>query len=638
MNELNEKISSLCINGKIKTRENSAIFKPRSNFAKIPDDFKIISLYELVDNIKDVYGPLGNHFATVNSSDNITHITKDGKSFFEALKENNVLSQSILNIISEAADFVISKSGDGTTSVALLTCILTEKLISYMKLYKETYGYEIPKIVINKILDELVKEFNKMVDEKSFKVNPLKGITEKDKEVMLHMCRTSMNNSSDFDHLFNDIIEHIETNKIDPKTISIDITEELKEGGVKIDFNKGYLNVNQRITYDKAFADSNAKIIICDDFLAKEEEFKRFTNICINLAVLLSSLNSTCVMFLTKGNIGIDQYIVEMHNRYDMLRKDQRYSQVLSADFPIRFFPLTELDGSNYLVNDINTIAGKNSLMSFYPNSPLSKISIQDVENSPAALVSELQDILKDIPNTVVTYNTYSLNIMPVKGEYLDELVSQLEKEMEIIGNSDSGKYITLENRKKKLLSTWIDIKINYSSVYECTRVRTQIDDAVNALVAGLSKGFLPGSNTFFIKIYREIKERVKSFIIENNLIPEIYFSEVGNILDLSLQAYSDLYYLIVRVDNYKDYVKDYIENKHDFLEAFDVITRKYCNNVIEPAKTTMAILTASFNAAENIIGISRIRSTNSDEIIHINTCIDGGYSIDKFFKTGDDK
>ena len=128
------KTYNLMLHGeKVKRPNLNSIFRPNSNFIEVNDDLKIIALKDIFDTLVSVYSPSGSNFAVLNWATKTAHLSKDGKSMIEELDPINILGRTFVSTIDEAAKFVIDKSGDGTTSVALATCILSEKVMRFIK-------------------------------------------------------------------------------------------------------------------------------------------------------------------------------------------------------------------------------------------------------------------------------------------------------------------------------------------------------------------------------------------------------------------------------------------------------------------------------------------------------------------------
>lgn len=627
------KTYNLMLHGKKVERPNlNSIFRPNSNFIETNDDLKIIALKDIFDTLVSVYSPSGSNFAVLNWATKTAHLSKDGKSMIEELDPINILGRTFISTIDEAAKFVIDKSGDGTTSVALATCILSEKVMRFIKDQEEA-GIKIPRQIIVTILNQLSKVYEEIISEKSLKLNPKED--NKNSEIyntLINLTRTSMNNTREYDDLFTDIINYIIDNKIEARDLSFSYQEEYCEGGLSVEYSKGYLLQGPRYGGNKPFSDPNCRVIFCDDGMTEASHYDNWYNFCFILAQLLVQSNSTALMFLTQGVNAVETYIGKLQSNWDKLR----VSNPNLPDFPIRFSNvIVNMSDKNYLPSDLGTILDSDLNISFNPdNRELYSFSIplnMDDDNVRNRIASEFASILQSIHGTQITYNGYNYCIYPSNQIKLNELKSRLEKEKKEINNSEAPQSKEIDKRIENLTSQWVDIKIQYPAAHECTRIRTQIDDAVHALKNGLNGGFMSGGNTWMVKYNHLFSDYMEEIIVKT--IPAKRFEYlVVSLNDLLVDTYKDLVEIIVGQENINSVINTLTKNPNP-LYGYNCITEEFGNEIIEPADTSRAVLKASILATTSIISIKRIKSSDMTDITHMATLVDNGYNLEKHFE-----
>ena len=118
----------------------------------------------VVDCIKVTLGPAGRN-AVLGRHENSPIITNDGVSIAKEIEVENETAQLGVNLVKEATILTDSRSGDGTTTTAVLMQALIEKLFSIIDDEDSLVSKKINTIALKKELDGLVERVLKNLEE-----------------------------------------------------------------------------------------------------------------------------------------------------------------------------------------------------------------------------------------------------------------------------------------------------------------------------------------------------------------------------------------------------------------------------------------------------------------------------------------
>lgn len=151
---------------------------------------------------------------------------------------------------------------------------------------------------------------------------------------------------------------------------------------------------------------------------------------------------------------------------------------------------------------------------------------------------------------------------------------------------------------------------ISAMSDAEMYQLQTLYEDALGIFFSVHDHGVLPGANTFFIKVYRTLWERVMNRM--NELLTHTeekkkkrYLAFTEMLLDSLGSAYVYVYSFLD--EDWKDHIIG-LQQVYGLLETFNVVSGRLETQVIESARTTRDVFVASLSIAKDLLMIKRIK------------------------------
>lgn len=219
-----------------------------------------------------------------------------------------------------------------------------------------------------------------------------------------------------------------------------------------------------------------------------------------------------------------------------------------------------------------------------------------------------LQDILN-----VMSYDGSKIFILPTNPE-IDAKGRKIREEL--IKLRDSYKQGSFEDttglqyRIDMFNSITMFPIISAMSDAEMYQLQTLYEDALGIFFSVHDHGVLPGANTFFIKKYRELHDRVMEVMRvllkdtgEKQKDRYLEFTEM--LLDSIFSAYTYVYSFLD--EDWKERIIG-LMRVYDLLETFNVVSGRVEKQVIESARTTRDIFVASLSIAKDLLMIKRIK------------------------------
>ena len=151
---------------------------------------------------------------------------------------------------------------------------------------------------------------------------------------------------------------------------------------------------------------------------------------------------------------------------------------------------------------------------------------------------------------------------------------------------------------------------ISAMSDAEMYQLQTLYEDALGIFFSVHDHGVLPGANTFFIKVYRTLWERVMSRMEEllthtEEKKKKRYLAFTEMLLDSIGSAYIYVYSFLD--EDWKDHIVG-LQQVYGLLETFNVVSGRLETQVIESARTTRDVFVASLSIAKDLLMIKRIK------------------------------
>ena len=319
---------------------NTASFIPESNHPSATPTLKRGALKNIMSHILDVYSPSGNAIASGVPGD--TRLSRDGSSFLDALIFDDPCTSLLHGLIMQGANYILENSKDGTTSVALLSCILSEKLIDLSeKLAKE--GYVVSNQRVKDICQIFADIYSNLVLEKRYIVDLDKEVSEREVALLANICKTSMNYEPTLNHLYDDIIEFIIKNNLRNKDITFRYKEEISDLPSSLTISKAYKINTTPIIDSIPFGYKNAHVFRLDDAYVEAEHTTKLMKFCY----MLANVGKPFILVLNNVPVGIKEAMQTLSLDYE---------KQTGSGLPIKLAHLPAIGEFNHDLADLSEI------------------------------------------------------------------------------------------------------------------------------------------------------------------------------------------------------------------------------------------------------------------------------------------
>lgn len=586
---------------------NTAFYTPESNYPRARKELKLGAIKNLIDHIKDVYSPTGSMVA-VNVVGTIAS-TKDGSSLFDSMVFEDPVSLLVHGLIRQGSEYILRNSKDGTTSVALLSCLLAERLIEICSSIEEA-GHVVSKQKVKDISLHISNVYMSMVKEKRVLLN-LSTLKKDDENynLIMDVCRTSMNDDDTLTYMYREILDYIIDNKVEPKDITFRIREESVPGKSELKISRAYKIATVPMADKNPFSLTDVPVLRLDDpFVMIDDTAKVFE---FAQRLIYAYPNGAVVMMGV-----IPPGFKEYHASF--------ITNVRNANL-IKFIHQPLIGEGNHEISDLDRIVGgiNFKILEIKSESGVIKSAPTLAYNEftgDTVYINKLKEYFENKRTMNVAFNGTHVSFNPSNGDFsiFDEMSSDLEKQLDLVENRESESYVTLKGRIENLKSFWFDTVIRCQQDDERGRLRSAYDDATGALISAITEGLVSGGNTFLVKYLSKFIERVVSGF-DDNLIPSPKYRDIAmDILSAYVSAYYDLMELIygeAMVDDIWNTLKDC----EDPLKSYDILRDVYSTRVLEPAMTTVVVNHGATLSANSINSIARVKGLNLDHSAQLN-------------------
>ncbi|MGL5715639.1 MAG: hypothetical protein ACRCX2_21640 [Paraclostridium sp.] len=585
--------------------EMKMVYKPRANFIKTTPDMKMLGLKSILGYIEPLYGPYAGT-ATLNISGTTALHTKDGNSCIGRIAMDDHLANTLLNVIRDSSELALEKSGDGTTSAAMLSALVAYNLFQNDK---KSGVRTIPSVVESK-MDTALAYLEKGIHES--KVSILKGDTF-DKDMAMAIVNTSLDRNRKFDNVFETIYTKMDDMLKSGRTADdlvfrfIEKPDSYEESTVS--FARGYKLFQTPIVNSDAFNWDDARVTYIQDSVDTVEDN----------ALMFQLLNDIDFKHPGKHLIIFKNISAGFKNALEnLIISEQTNPQHPIHNFRFISIPTNTQDALNS-ISDLRVMLGEMSLS--YKKEPVSnqtsKLKLPPVFN--AVSKEHYTDIA---PSCQITYNGSFLVISPNDVNHnkreVEALIDTLKKAMNAAESKESIYFISPKDRLELFQSEVAVISVTGTTAIEVERYKTQLDDAIRAFKSAVKEGVLAGANCTVPRLISQT-EVPEHLINELEAIGNAYLATLKCIYGSGLDLSTNESIFNLNNNELSAVVKEVLSIKNP-LETINVYTGKPEKTVLEPVSTTIGVLRGAVSAAKMIYVLRMIQlmGTADDRHLHV--------------------
>ncbi|MGL5316951.1 MAG: hypothetical protein ACRC92_27075 [Peptostreptococcaceae bacterium] len=378
------------------------------NFTSISDHNKVQILDNLLDVFKDVYGPYGGLYGTMEMQTQQGYPSviksKDGNQFFKKIIFKPYYATTLLHLIRQRTDYIASYSAgtsrDGTTSMAVVSSAISKAML----MYRINKGYNIPSTISNILFDIMLEEGGKLIHDNRVMIYNEENstYTENGKKVVMDAINTTVNNNPIFTEEFERFINDCETRKINiPEMFLEDVSILDGDQGIELRSGVGISSVVSEFGGSKItsqYADKKNLVLFLDGFIDADLSGPIF------MRMLEHFLNNHIFTLMDKDTEGVTLILTRSPQYIKDVIKPYSDAGVLTYNPNMASTSFNNITGA-YLRD--NKMIGKTVRFNVF--------QIDDTESNR----SSFEDYLKIMSHSVIDLN----NLNVVIKRYLEQII-----------------------------------------------------------------------------------------------------------------------------------------------------------------------------------------------------------------------